>query len=54
MSNHTTDQMRSAADTLEFVARLYALSPQPSQVEISAAWLRHEADVLDRPIPGAP
>ena len=54
MSNPTTDQMRAAADTLEFVARLYALSPQTDKVALSAAWLRHEADVLDRPIPGAP
>ena len=52
MSTHTTDQMRAAADTLEFVARLYALSPQASAVALSADWLRREADVLDRPIPG--
>jgi hypothetical protein len=51
---NTTDQMRSAADTLEFVARLYALSNEPESVALSAKWLRHEADVLDRPIPGAP
>ena len=54
MSNSTTDQMRSAADTLEFVARLYALANNPAEVALSAQWLRHEADVLDRPIPGAP
>lgn len=52
MSTSTTDQMRAAADTLEFVARLYALSPQADQVALSAQWLRHEADFLDRPIPG--
>lgn len=52
MSTSTTDQMRAAADTLEFVARLYALSAHPAEVELSAQWLRHEADVLDRPIPG--
>ena len=51
---NTTDQMRSAADTLEFVARLYGLSVFPDEVALSAKWLRHEADVLDRPIPGAP
>lgn len=52
---NTTDQMRSAADTLEIVARLYALSTsEPDSVALSAKWLRHEADVLDRPIPGAP
>ena len=54
MSNHTTDQMRAAADTLELVARLYGLSVFPDEVALSAKWLRHEADVLDRPIPGAP
>ena len=45
-----TTEMRRAADVLERVVRLYNLSPQPGQVELSAAWLRHEADVLDRPI----
>ena len=48
---NTTDQMRAAADTLEFVARLYALSGHPAEVALSAKWLRYEADVLDKPIP---
>ena len=46
-----TASMRQAADILESVARIYNLSPQPSNVKFSANWLRHEADVLDRPIP---
>lgn len=49
---NTTDQMRSAADTLEFVARLYALGEWPANVPLSARWLREAADKLDRPIPG--
>ena len=46
-----TKEMRSAADTLEQVARLYHLGSGPDQIELSAAWLRREADVLDAPIP---
>lgn len=46
-----TDQMRAAAATLELVARVYNLSPQPAAVEMSAKWLRHEANILDRPLP---
>lgn len=48
-----TDRMRSAADTLEFVARIYELASHPEEVALSAKWLRREADTLDRPIPGA-
>lgn len=46
-----TAEMRAAADTLEKVARLYHLNNRPAETELSAAWLRHEADVLDCPIP---
>lgn len=47
----TIEQMRAAADTLEFVARLYGYH-NPSRVELSADWLRQEADRLNTPIPG--
>ena len=50
---NTTDQMRAAADTLEFVARLYALVGNPDRALLSANWLRQPADTLDRPIPGS-
>ena len=46
-----TAEMRKAADTLEKIARLYHLGSGPAEIELSAAWLRHEADVLDAPIP---
>lgn len=46
-------EMRTLAEGLERVAWLYQLSPtdKPSEVRLSAAWLRREADVLDKPIP---
>lgn len=49
---NTTDQMRAAADTVEFIARLYALGDNPDRVPLSAHWLRDAANTLDRPIPG--
>ena len=47
-----TSEMRYAADVLEKVARLYNLNDRPAGVELSADWLRREAHVLDKPIPG--
>lgn len=47
-----TDEMRTAADIIEKVVRLYSLGTS-DHVAISADWLRAEADVLDRPIVGA-
>ena len=46
-----TAEMRAAADTLEKIARLYHLGSGPAEIELNAAWLRREADVLDAPIP---
>ena len=50
-SSSITADMRAAATTLEKVAKLYHLSKNPGSVELSADWLRVEADVLDKPIP---
>jgi hypothetical protein len=38
----TEDDVLRAASTLEAVAALYKLSRNPSQVELSADWLRTE------------
>lgn len=46
-----SDQMRTAAEIVEKVAYLYNLNAKPAGVALSADWLRHEADVLDAPIP---
>ncbi len=47
-----TEDMRTAADIVERVVRLYSLGTS-DHVALSADWLRNEADVLDRPIAGA-
>lgn len=47
-----TDEMRTAADIIEKVVRLYSLGTS-DHVALSAEWLRNEAAVLDRPIVGA-
>jgi hypothetical protein len=47
-----TEDMRTAADIVERVVKLYSLGTS-DHVALSADWLRNEADVLDRPIAGA-
>ena len=47
-----TEDMRTAADIIERVVKLYSLGTS-DHVALSADWLRNEADVLDRPIAGA-